>query len=60
MYTLEVSANLFIALCSLIEVDRCFRGAYCLHHQGDDHPDEGRTQLWNISLRQQAYIRCIL
>jgi hypothetical protein len=23
-----------IALCSLVEVDRLFRGAYCLHHQG--------------------------
>jgi hypothetical protein len=22
--------------CSLIEVDRCLRGAYCLHHHGDD------------------------
>jgi hypothetical protein len=22
--------------CSLIEVDRRFRSAYCLHHQGDD------------------------
>jgi hypothetical protein len=25
-----------IALCSLVEVDRRFRGAYCLHHQGDE------------------------
>jgi hypothetical protein len=25
-------------LCSLIEVDRYFRGAYCLHHQGDEQP----------------------
>jgi hypothetical protein len=22
--------------CSLVEIDRRFRGAYCLHHQGDD------------------------
>jgi hypothetical protein len=22
--------------CSLVEADRRFRGAYCLHHQGDD------------------------
>jgi hypothetical protein len=21
--------------CSLVEIDRLFRGAYCLHHQGD-------------------------
>jgi hypothetical protein len=24
-----------------IEVDQLFRGAYCLHHQGNDHPDDG-------------------
>jgi hypothetical protein len=24
-----------VAPCSLVEVDRCSRGAYCLHHQGD-------------------------
>jgi hypothetical protein len=23
-------------LCSIKEVDRCFRGAYSLHHQGDE------------------------
>jgi hypothetical protein len=25
-----------IAPCSLVEVDRRFRGAYCLHHQDDE------------------------
>jgi hypothetical protein len=30
-----------IAPCSIVEVDRCFRDAYCLHYQGDDnHPDD--------------------
>jgi hypothetical protein len=24
------------APCSLIEIDQRFRGAYCLHHQGDE------------------------
>jgi hypothetical protein len=23
------------APCSLVDVDRCFRGAYCSHHQGN-------------------------
>jgi hypothetical protein len=23
-------------MCSLVEIDPCFRGAYCLHHQGND------------------------
>jgi hypothetical protein len=31
-----------MAPCSLIKVDRRFRGAYCLHHQGDDG---GNTRL---------------
>jgi hypothetical protein len=25
-----------MTLCSHVEVDRCFRGVYCLHHQGDE------------------------
>jgi hypothetical protein len=25
-----------VAPCSLVEIDRRFRGSYCLHHQGDD------------------------
>jgi hypothetical protein len=25
-----------VALCSLVDIDRCFRGAYCLYYQGDD------------------------
>jgi hypothetical protein len=27
-----------VAPCGYVEVDRSFRGAYCLHHQGDDPP----------------------
>jgi hypothetical protein len=34
---------------SLVETDRRFRGAYCLHRQGDDHPNyEGSKHLWNV------------
>jgi hypothetical protein len=25
-----------IAVCSLVEVGQCFKGACCLHHQGDE------------------------
>jgi hypothetical protein len=25
-----------VALCSLVEINRRFRDAYCLHHQGDE------------------------
>jgi hypothetical protein len=38
--------------CSLVKADRCFRGAYCLRHQGD----KGRsTHLSNVGLLQQDY-----
>jgi hypothetical protein len=29
-----------VAPCSLVEIDRRFRGASCLHHQGDQRPDD--------------------
>jgi hypothetical protein len=35
-----------IAPCSLVEVDRRFREAYCLHHRDD----AGGTDLWNVGL----------
>jgi hypothetical protein len=34
LFTSEIRAFWDIAPCSLIGVDRSFRGAYCLHHQG--------------------------
>jgi hypothetical protein len=30
-----------VAPCSLVAIDLRFRGAYCLHHQGDLHDDGG-------------------
>jgi hypothetical protein len=53
-----------VAPCSLVGVDRRFRGVYCLHHQADDSvvrtasiramnhlPDDaGSTYLWNVGL----------
>jgi hypothetical protein len=39
-----------VALCSLVEIDGRFAGAYCFHHQSDDRPDDGGgTHLCNIS-----------
>jgi hypothetical protein len=35
-----------VALCSLIDIDWCFRGAYCLHHHC---PDGGSKLLRNVS-----------
>jgi hypothetical protein len=33
----EVKMTVFwdVAPCSMIDIDRHFRGVYCLHHQGD-------------------------
>jgi hypothetical protein len=43
-----------IAFCDVVLYSlRCFRGAYCFHHQGDDG---GSMHLWNVSLLQQGYM----
>jgi hypothetical protein len=42
-----------VAPCSHVEVSRRFRGAYCVHHQGDD--DGGSTHLWNVGQLQCDY-----
>jgi hypothetical protein len=36
IWTVKMAVFWDIAPCSLVEVDRRFRCAYCLHHQGDD------------------------
>jgi hypothetical protein len=41
--SMKMIAFLDITPSSLVEVDRCFGGTYCLHHQGDD--DGGSTYL---------------
>jgi hypothetical protein len=37
--SVKMTAVWDIASCSLVEVDRRFRGTYCLHRQGDDCVD---------------------
>jgi hypothetical protein len=44
-----------IAPCSLIEVDRHFRGAYCLNHQGDER--WGNDPLQNMYLHRAVQHR---
>jgi hypothetical protein len=44
-----------IAPWSLVEIDRRFRGEYCLHHRGDRPDDGGSTHLWNVGLLQRDY-----
>jgi hypothetical protein len=40
-----------VALCSPVEIGRHFKGAYCLHHQGDDggsNPEDGHLVINNM------------
>jgi hypothetical protein len=36
VYISKMDVFWVVAPCSLVEVDRRFRGSYRLHHQGDD------------------------
>jgi hypothetical protein len=46
---LKMAVFWVVASCSLVEVYWHFRGACCLHHQGDC-PDDGDSKyLWNVS-----------
>jgi hypothetical protein len=38
---MKTTVSWFVPKCSLVEIDGRFRGAYCLHHQDDDGPDDG-------------------
>jgi hypothetical protein len=44
-----------VASCSLVEIDRRFRGAYCLHHQDDYDDDGGSRYLWNVSISTRLH-----
>jgi hypothetical protein len=33
-----------VAPCNLVEIYRHFTGTCCLHHQGDDIPDDGSSK----------------
>jgi hypothetical protein len=36
MHIMKMAVFWVVAPCSLVEIDRRFRDAYCLHHQGND------------------------
>jgi hypothetical protein len=36
VYVQKMIISWDVAPCSRLEIDRRFRGAYCLHHQGDE------------------------
>jgi hypothetical protein len=41
--SMKLVVLLDVASCSLVEIDQCFRGDYCLHHKGS-HPDGGGSK----------------
>jgi hypothetical protein len=41
-----------VAPCSLVEIDPRFRGAYCLHHQGDEWAVWTAVRTWNLTIYQ--------
>jgi hypothetical protein len=46
-----------VVSCSLVEVYQHFRGVCCLHHLGDDCPDDGGSKhLWNVSKLLPDYV----
>jgi hypothetical protein len=38
---LQILMKMSITKCSLAKINRRFRSAYCLRHQGDEFPDDG-------------------
>jgi hypothetical protein len=50
--SVKMTAYWDVAPCSLIGVDRCFRGAYCLH----DQPDGGGSMRLHGATSQKALI----
>jgi hypothetical protein len=40
----KMAVSWVVVQCSLVEVYRRFRGPCCLHHQGDDRPDDGGSK----------------
>jgi hypothetical protein len=52
---MKIRAFWDISPCSLVGVDRRFRGMYCLHHHHQSDDDGGSTHLWNVGLLQWDY-----
>jgi hypothetical protein len=49
-----------VTLCSLVEVYRHFRGAYCLHHQSDECPDDGGMECINFLFEEFSDVVVLL
>jgi hypothetical protein len=40
--------------CSIVEIYRRFRGAYSIHDQGDDRPNDGGSKYLSTFMRQNS------
>jgi hypothetical protein len=48
--SMQMAAFWVVSPCSLVEDYWHLKGASCLHHQSNDHPDNGGSKhLWNVS-----------
>jgi hypothetical protein len=52
--SMKITAFCHIAPCNLVEVDRRFRGAYCLHNQGDDSLISQKAVICNLGILQRS------
>jgi hypothetical protein len=43
-YNVKITVFRDVAPCSLVEIDRLFRGSYCVHHQSTHRPDDGGSK----------------
>jgi hypothetical protein len=53
---MKITAFWDIVPSSLVEVDRRFRGVYCLHHQGNDRPCHNSGGLSPFSRRGSGFL----
>jgi hypothetical protein len=46
---MKMAVSWDVALCSLVEVYRGFRGVHCLHYQGDDSATTQKTSIFILA-----------
>jgi hypothetical protein len=60
--TVDLKMTVFwgVAPCSLVEIDRHFRGAYCLYHQGDECWKRGTGALVKKEDRERSSLTLLI
>jgi hypothetical protein len=57
---MKMTAFSDVAPLSVVEVDRRFRGSYCLHHQGGTYSSSTSTRLYGAMSHKAVNVRIIL